>query len=94
MVHRFGDRIAFAHVRNIRFTGEKQFHEVAHPTECGSLDIYGILKALHEEHFDGYMRPDHGRMIWGESGRYGYGLYDRALGAMYLSGVWEALEKG
>ena len=39
------------------------------------------------------MRPDHGRMIWGETGRPGYGLYDRALGAMYLSGIWEALQK-
>ena len=92
MIHRFGDRIAFAHIRNIKFTGEKQFHEVAHPTDCGSLDICGIVRALHEEKFDGYIRPDHGRMIWGEEGRPGYGLYDRALGAMYLSGLWEAFE--
>ena len=92
MIHRFGDRIAFAHIRNIKFTGEKQFHEVAHPTACGSLDICGIVRALHEEKFDGYIRPDHGRMIWGEDGRPGYGLYDRALGAMYLSGLWEAFE--
>ena len=93
MIHSFGDRIHFAHVRNIKITGKRQFHETAHPTACGSLDIYGILKALHEEKFDGYMRPDHGRMIWGEKGRYGYGLYDRALGAMYLSGLWEAIDK-
>ena len=33
-------------------------------------------------------------MIWGETGRPGYGLYDRALGASYLTGIWEALEKG
>ena len=33
-------------------------------------------------------------MIWDEQGRAGYGLYDRALGAVYLSGLWEALEKG
>jgi mannonate dehydratase len=39
------------------------------------------------------MRPDHGRMIWGERGRYGYGLYDRALGATYLAGLWEAIDK-
>jgi mannonate dehydratase len=37
------------------------------------------------------MRPDHGRMIWGEDGRPGYGLYDRALGAMYLQGLWEGV---
>ena len=28
-------------------------------------------------------------MIWGEHGRPGYGLFDRALGAMYLQGLWE-----
>lgn len=39
------------------------------------------------------MRPDHGRMIWGETGKPGYGLYDRALGAVYLMGIWETLEK-
>ena len=32
-------------------------------------------------------------MIWGETGRYGYGLYDRALGATYLAGLFEAVEK-
>lgn len=93
MIEKFCDRIHFAHIRNIQHTGERQFHEVAHPTECGSLDIYGIVKALHDNGFKGYMRPDHGRMIWGEKGRYGYGLYDRALGAVYLSGLWEAIDK-
>ncbi|MCK1254519.1 mannonate dehydratase, partial [Streptococcus uberis] len=39
------------------------------------------------------IRPDHGRMIWGETGRPGYGLYDRALGATYLSGLYEAVVK-
>ena len=33
-------------------------------------------------------------MIWGETGRPGYGLYDRALGACYLNGLWEAIQKG
>jgi mannonate dehydratase len=30
-------------------------------------------------------------MIWGETARPGYGLYDRALGIMYLNGLWDAL---
>ena len=55
--------------------------------------MYKIVKALYEDGFDGYVRPDHGRMIWGETGRPGYGLYDRALGAMYLQGLIEAVEK-
>ena len=41
--------------------------------------------------FSGPLRPDHGRMIWGETGKPGYGLFDRALGAAYLNGMWEAL---
>ena len=43
--------------------------------------------------FTGPIRPDHGRMIWGEVAMPGYGLYDRALGATYLNGLWEAIEK-
>ena len=62
-------------------------------SDCGSLDIVEILKAYHDVDFKGYLRPDHGRMIWGESGKPGYGLYDRALGAMYMAGIWETLEK-
>lgn len=93
MAKKYAQRIHFAHLRNIRWTGEKCFHEVGHPTSCGSLDMYGIVRALVEGGFDGYVRPDHGRMIWGETGRYGYGLYDRALGATYLAGLFEAVEK-
>ena len=90
---KYADRIHFLHLRNIKITSDKQFHEVAHPTECGSLDMYGIVDALVSNGFDGYVRPDHGRMIWGERGRYGYGLYDRALGAAYIVGLFEGIEK-
>lgn len=94
MAEEFCDRIHFVHLRNILITGERRFEEVGHPTKCGSIDMYGIAKALVAGGFNGYVRPDHGRMIWGEKGRYGYGLYDRALGATYLAGLFEALEKG
>lgn len=87
-------RIHFAHCRNIRRTGERSFEETAHPTESGDVDMYAVLGALHETGFDGPLRPDHGRMIWGEEGRPGYGLYDRALGAAYLKGLWEAIDRG
>ncbi len=94
IIAEFAERIHFVHARNIKYTGERCFEESAHPTQCGSLDMYAILKALHDAGFEGYVRPDHGRMIWGETGRPGYGLYDRALGAVYLTGVWEALDRG
>lgn len=94
IVRKWARKIHFVHARNILITGERKFEESAHPSKCGSLDMYAILKALYDGGFDGYMRPDHGRMIWGETGKPGYGLYDRALGACYLTGLWEAIEKG
>ena len=87
------DRIHFAHIRNVRQLGEHSFEEAAHYSYDGSLDMVKIVKALHDAGFDKYIRPDHGRMIWDEKAKPGYGLYDRALGAVYINGIWETLDK-
>jgi mannonate dehydratase len=84
-------RINFVHCRNVLRTGERRFNESPHPSSLGSVDMREVLRALRDTGFSGPMRPDHGRMIWGETGRPGYGLYDRALGATYLTGLWEGL---
>jgi len=84
-------RIHFAHCRNIRRTGTRAFEETAHPSDSGDIDMRAVLSALHDTGFTGPIRSDHGRMIWGETGQPGYGLYDRALGAMYLHGLWEGI---
>ncbi|MDF2878705.1 MAG: mannonate dehydratase [Clostridia bacterium] len=86
-------RIHFAHVRNLRHFSKGKFDEAAHLSSDGSLDMFAIMKALYDIEFDGPVRPDHGRAIWGEISMPGYGLYDRALGATYLNGLWEAIEK-
>ena len=86
-------RIHFMHIRNVKILEDGSFEESAHFSPCGSLDIVGIMRALYKNGFDGYIRPDHGRMIWGETGKPGYGLFDRALGASYLNGIWETLQK-
>lgn len=88
------DRIAFMHIRNVKNLPDGSFEERAHLSSCGSLDIAEIVSGLVECGFDGYVRPDHGRMIWGETGKPGYGLFDRALGAAYINGLFEAYEKG
>jgi mannonate dehydratase len=87
-------RIHFAHCRNIKRTGKRSFQETAHPSELGDIDMRAVLEALHETGFAGPIRSDHGRMIWGETGQPGYGLHDRALGAMYLHGLWEGITGG
>ena len=85
-------RIHFAHLRNVKVNEAGDFEETAHKSDCGSLDMAAIVKAYHDVGYEGYARPDHGRMIWGETGKPGYGLYDRALGAVYLNGLWEAMK--
>ncbi len=94
-IRHFGerDRIACLHVRNIKYLGERRFREAAHLSSDGNLDMYEIIKAIYETTPDVYIRPDHGRMIWDEKARAGYGLYDRALGATYINGLWEAIAK-
>lgn len=93
-IHMLKGRIHFAHIRNLRFNdGMKDFEESAHLSEDGTFDMYALMKALHDIGFDGPIRPDHGRMIWGEKAMPGYGLYDRALGAAYLCGLWESICK-
>ncbi|GHV95826.1 mannonate dehydratase [Spirochaetia bacterium] len=86
-------RIHFAHVRNLLHTAPGKFEEAAHLSCDGSMDMFAIMKALYDAGFDGPIRPDHGRAIWGEVAMPGYGLYDRALGAAYLNGLWEAIKK-
>jgi len=95
-IRHFGkmNRIGCAHVRNVKYLGWHKFREASHLSRDGSLDMYEIMKAIYETAPDTYIRPDHGRMIWDEQGRPGYGLYDRALGIAYLNGLWEAIDKG
>ena len=95
LIRCFGEmgRIHFAHVRNIKILSKGQFHEASHLSSDGSFDMFEIMKAYYDVGFEGYMRPDHGRMIWDEKARPGYGLYDRALGIAYLNGLWETIDK-
>ena len=72
------------------------FTEASHRDCDGDTGILEILRAYHDCGFEGYIRPDHGRHLWGEGPgtvRPGYGLYDRALGIMYMLGVWDLLDR-
>ena len=96
IVRKHCDRIAFAHIRNVKHFENGDFSEASHRDCDGDTGILEILKAYHDCGFNGYIRPDHGRHLWDEGPgnvRPGYGLYDRALGIMYMLGVWDSLEK-
>jgi mannonate dehydratase len=92
MVHQFAGRINFVHLRNVKMTGHQSFYEVAHSDET-HVDLPAVMQALIDTGFDGPLRCDHGRQIWGETSRVCYGLYDRALATMYLHGLWRGLKQ-
>ena len=96
IVKKHVDRIAFAHIRNVKHFDNGDFSEASHRDCDGETQIVNIIKAYHEAGYEGYIRPDHGRHLWNEGPgtvRPGYGLYDRALGIMYMLGVWDTLDK-
>lgn len=96
IVRKHCDRIAFAHIRNIKHFPNGDFSEASHRDCDGETGILDIIKAYHDCGFTGYIRPDHGRHLWDEGPgnvRPGYGLYDRALGIMYMWGIWDMLDK-
>jgi mannonate dehydratase len=94
IVRQFAPRIHFVHMRNVKRTDTHDFYEVAHPSEYGNVDMGAVMQALVDIGYDGPIRSDHGRRIWGEDvPRTGYGLYDRALGVMYLQGLWEGIRQ-
>ena len=95
IIRHFGGmgRVACMHIRNIKHLGYRVYRESSHLSSDGDLDMYAIVKAVYDTCPNVYTRPDHGRMIWDEEARPGYGLYDRALGVAYLNGLWEAIDK-
>ena len=96
IIRKYCDRIAFAHIRNVKHFENGDFQEASHRDCDGDTRILDILKAYHDCGYEGYIRPDHGRHLWDEKPghvRPGSGLYDRALGVMYMLGVWDMLDK-
>lgn len=87
---KYAKHAPFAHLRNVKIYENGDFVETSHYTQDGSIDLNGVVKELSAQNYQGYARPDHGRHIWNEQCRPGYGLYDRALGIMYLLGLWDA----
>ena len=96
IVRKHCDRIAFAHIRNVKHFPNGDFSEASHRDCDGETGILDILRAYHDGGYEGYIRPDHGRHLWDEKPgnvRPGYGLYDRALGIMYMLGAWDLMDK-
>lgn len=96
MIDKYQERIHFMHVRNVRVDDNGDFSEVSHRTQDGTVDITGVMNILQKNNYQSYIRPDHGRHVFGEDKsnvRPGYGLYDRAMGVAYLTGSWDMAKR-
>lgn len=93
---RFGDRIHFAHLRNVRKEPDGSFAEADHLD--GDTDMVAVIKALRTAELERGIaipfRPDHGHDILDDVTRQthpGYPLIGRLRGLAELRGVLAAL---
>ena len=103
MVREFGDRIHFAHLRQVTREPGGSFHEAEHL--AGSSDMAGVIRAIMEEEtrrrragrpdHEIPMRPDHGHLLADDIGKKvnpGYSLVGRLKGLAELRGVMRGLK--
>lgn len=104
MVHEFGSRIHFVHLRNVTREADGSFYEADHLG--GDNDMVGLIAALMDEEQDRQktgrddaaipMRPDHGHLMGDEQENAkvnpGYSFAGRMKGLAELRGVMHALE--
>lgn len=90
-IRRFGDRIHFAHFRDIHGKPE-QFVESF--CDDGVTDMEETIASYYDVGFDGVIRPDHTPTFIGESNQNpGYGILGNLYTIGYLRGLMEAVEK-
>ena len=91
-IHRFGDRIVFAHFRDVEGDADS-FVETWH--DDGPTDMLAAMQAYHDVGFDGVIRPDHVPTMAGEqNSNPGYETKGRLFAIGYMKGLLEAVERG
>ena len=86
-IHRFGDRIAYVHFRDVEGEGER-FVETWH--DAGPTDMQAAVDAYRDVGFDGPARPDHVPTMAGEPNENpGYETLGRLFAIGYMKGLLE-----
>ena len=88
-IRRFGDRILFAHFRDVELADDGvSFHETFQ--DDGRTDMVEAMRAYGEIGFDGVIRPDHVPLLETESGvANGYTMLGRLYAVGYMRGIAE-----
>jgi mannonate dehydratase len=60
MLQEFKEHIAWLHLRTVKTTGPKQFHEADHADPEANVDLLTVMKTLVAIGWDGIFRSDHG----------------------------------
>lgn len=95
LLREFHDAVAWAHLRAVKTTGEKRFHETDHAAPDANVDLLAVVRALVELGFDGVFRSDHGLNILYETEMEmrGYPAIDRYAANKMLWGYARALTR-
>jgi mannonate dehydratase len=93
MISEFADSLAWMHLRTVKTTGEKQFHEADHADPTANVDLLDVMKTLVAVGFDGTFRSDHGLDVLYETEleMRGYPAIDRYVANKMLWAYYRAL---
>lgn len=96
LLREFANDIAWVHLRAVKTTGEKRFHEVDHADPDANVDLLAVVRTLLEVGFDGAFRSDHGLDVLYETerGMRGYPAIDRYAANKMLWAYGRALKGG
>ena len=93
MIREFKDSIAWMHLRSVKTTGEKRFHEADHADPTGNVNLLQVMRTLVAIGWDGIFRSDHGLELLHESDTVtnGYPAIDRYVANKMLWAYQQAL---
>ncbi|MFI5337048.1 MAG: mannonate dehydratase [Opitutales bacterium] len=96
MIREFKDSLAWMHLRTVKTTGEKCFHEADHADLTANVDLLAVMRTLLAVGWDGVFRSDHGLDLLYESDivTNGYPAIDRYAANKMLWAYQHALKNG